>query len=215
LHPFRHAPIYWEEREKARNVKKNVPESVRIRALRLPVAEENENTKFMSRLIRMLWILGIAAAASGVGRSQDAQTVQELKNLEQAVQEQSKRIDSLTQQVAKLRLFLEAKNEAGAAATPEEPPKPAPEAPKAEAVPKVETKVETNVEDAGGGTKHVVAKGETLTSIAKHYNIPLAELQKANKNVNDRKLQIGQTLTIPTPTSPPPKTPESAPEKKE
>jgi len=164
----------------------------------------------MSRLIRMLWILGIAAAASGVGRAQDAQTAQELKNLEQAVQEQSKRIDSLTQQVAKLRLFLEAKNEAGAAATPEEPPKPAPEAapeaPKAEAVPKVETKPE----DATGGTKHVVAKGETLTSIAKHYNIPLAELQKANKNVNDRKLQIGQTLTIPTA-----KTPESAPEKKE
>jgi LysM repeat protein len=49
-----------------------------------------------------------------------------------------------------------------------------------------------------------------LTSIAKHYNIPLAELQKANKNVNDRKLQIGQTLAIPTP-----KTPESAPEKKD
>jgi N-acetylmuramoyl-L-alanine amidase len=68
-------------------------------------------------------------------------------------------------------------------------------------------------EDAGGGTKHVVAKGETLTSIAKHYNIPLAELQKANKNVNDRKLQIGQTLTIPTATTA--KTPESAPEKKE
>ena len=171
----------------------------------------------MSRLIRMLCVLGLAAAASGVARSEDAQTTQELKNLEQVVQEQSKRIDSLTQQVAKLRLFLEAKNEAAGAPTPEEPPKPAPEAAaeapkveKAEAVPKVETKA-----DDASGTKHVVAKGETLTSIAKHYNIPLAELQKANKNVNDRKLQIGQTLTIPTPTSPPPKTPESAPEKKE
>jgi LysM repeat protein len=129
--------------------------------------------------------------------------------LEQVVQEQSKRIDSLTQQVAKLRLFLETKNEVAAASAGEEPPKPpaeaAPEAPKAEAVAKAEPKAEE-----GDGTKHVVAKGETLTSIAKHYNIPLAELQKANKNVNDRKLQIGQTLTIPTP-----KTPESAPEKKD
>ena len=48
------------------------------------------------------------------------------------------------------------------------------------------------------GTRHLVAKGETLTSIAKQYNIPLAELQKANKIENDRKLQIGQTLKIPT-----------------
>ena len=95
-------------------------------------------------------------------------------------------------------------------------PEAAPEAPKAEAVPKTEAKPEAKVEEAGGGAKHVVAKGETLTSIAKHYNIPLAELQKANKNVNDRKLQIGQTLTIPTPPPPPPpKTPEPAPEKKE
>jgi LysM repeat protein len=186
--------------------------------LRLPVAEENENTKIMSRLIRMLWILGIAAATSGVARPQDSQTTQELKNLEQAVQEQSKRIDSLTQQVAKLRLFLEAKNEAAGAATPEEPPKPAPEAApeapkveKAEAVPKVEAKTD----DAASGTKHVVAKGETLTSIAKHYNIPLAELQKANKNVNDRKLQIGQTLTIPTATTAKTPEPAPAPEKKE
>jgi len=172
----------------------------------------------------MLCVLGLAAAASGVARSEDAQTTQELKNLEQVVQEQSKRIDSLTQQVAKLRLFLEAKNElAAAAAGTEEPAKPAadaapkpgaeaaPEAPKAEAV----TKAEKAEEGAAGG-KHVVAKGETLTSIAKHYNISLAELQKANKSVNDRKLQIGQTLTIPTPPgTPAPKTPEPSTEKKD
>jgi LysM repeat protein len=167
----------------------------------------------MSRLFRMLCILAIATASSGVARSEDTQTTQELKNLEQVVQEQSKRIDSLTQQVAKLRLFLENKNE-GAAASAAEEPKPAaeavPEAPKAEAVPKSESKTEPKAEEAEGGSKHVVAKGETLTSIAKHYNIPLVELQKANKNVNDRKLQIGQTLTIPTP-----KTPEPSPEKKE
>jgi LysM repeat protein len=160
----------------------------------------------MSRVVRMLCILGIAAATPGVARSEDAQTTQELKNLEQAVQEQSKRIDSLTQQVAKLRLLLETKSEAATPSPAEEPPKPtaeaAPEAPKAEAIPKAEA--------VGGGTKHVVAKGETLTSIAKHYNIPLAELQKANKIENERKLQIGQTLTIPTT-----KTPESSSEKKD
>ena len=162
----------------------------------------------------MLCIFGIAAAASEVARSEDTQTTQELKNLEQVVQEQSKRIDSLTQQVAKLRLFLETKNEGAVAAAADESPKPtaepAPEPPKAEAVPKPDPKAE----ELEGGAKHLVAKGETLTSIAKHYNIPLVELQKANKNVNDRKLQIGQTLTIPTPT-PTPKTPEPSPEKKD
>jgi len=96
----------------------------------------------MSRFVRMLCIFGIAAATSGAARSDDTLTTQELKNLEQVVQEQSKRIDSLTEQVAKLRLFLEAKNEGPAAPAAEEPPKPAaeaaPEAPKAEAVPKAE-----------------------------------------------------------------------------
>jgi LysM repeat protein len=58
--------------------------------------------------------------------------------------------------------------------------------------------------------KHTVAKGETLTSIAKLYNITVSELQKVNKIENDRKLQIGQTLTIP-----PAKNPESTTEKKE
>ena len=51
--------------------------------------------------------------------------------------------------------------------------------------------------EAVAGVRHTVAKGETLTSIAKQYNIPLPDLQKANKDVNDRKLQIGQTLIIP------------------
>jgi LysM repeat protein len=40
-------------------------------------------------------------------------------------------------------------------------------------------------------------KGETLTSIARHYNISLSELQRVNKIENDRKLQIGQSLVIP------------------
>jgi LysM repeat protein len=46
--------------------------------------------------------------------------------------------------------------------------------------------------------KHVVAKGETLTSIAKHYNITVADLLKLNKIENDRKLQIGHTVNVPS-----------------
>jgi LysM repeat protein len=56
------------------------------------------------------------------------------------------------------------------------------------------------------GNSHVVAKGETLTSIAKMHKVSVEELQKFNHIENDRKLQIGQTIMIPVPTtaSPPP-----------
>jgi LysM repeat protein len=61
-------------------------------------------------------------------------------------------------------------------------------------------------EPVDASTKHQVAKGETLTSIAKHYKIGVTDLLKMNKITDDRKLQIGQTLIIP-----PAKNPEPAP----
>ena len=50
---------------------------------------------------------------------------------------------------------------------------------------------------AASGSTHVVARGETLTSIAKLHKVGIDELQKFNHIENDRKLQIGQTLLIP------------------
>ncbi len=54
------------------------------------------------------------------------------------------------------------------------------------------------------GAKHTVAKGETLTSIAKHYNISINDLKTANKIDNERRLQIGQILSVPTSKTPEP-----------
>ena len=48
-----------------------------------------------------------------------------------------------------------------------------------------------------GANTHVVARGETLTSIARQHRVMIDELQKLNHIENDRKLQIGQTLVIP------------------
>lgn len=45
---------------------------------------------------------------------------------------------------------------------------------------------------------HVVRRGETLTDIARRYNIKLSSLLAANPRLNPRKLQPGQTLAIPT-----------------
>jgi uncharacterized protein YgiM (DUF1202 family) len=52
------------------------------------------------------------------------------------------------------------------------------------------------------GNTHTVARGETLTSIAKMHNVTVSDLQKFNHIENDRKLQIGQTIMIPTAPTP-------------
>jgi LysM repeat protein len=54
------------------------------------------------------------------------------------------------------------------------------------------------------GNTHTVARGETLTSIAKMYKVSVDELQKANNIEDGRKLQAGQTIAIPNATPPVP-----------
>jgi LysM repeat protein len=51
---------------------------------------------------------------------------------------------------------------------------------------------------AVSGNTHTVARGETLTSIAKMYKVTVDELQQANHIEDGRKLQAGQTIVIPT-----------------
>jgi LysM repeat protein len=54
------------------------------------------------------------------------------------------------------------------------------------------------------GNTHTVARGETLTAIAKMYKVGVDELQKANNIEDGRKLQAGQTIVIPGAASPTP-----------
>lgn len=54
------------------------------------------------------------------------------------------------------------------------------------------------------GNTHTVARGETLTSIAKMYKVDVDELQKTNNIEDGRKLQAGQTIVIPGSPSPTP-----------
>jgi LysM repeat protein len=53
------------------------------------------------------------------------------------------------------------------------------------------------------GSTHVVAKGETLTAIAKQHKISVEDLQKFNHIEDGRKLQAGQTIMIPPPSASP------------
>jgi hypothetical protein len=45
---------------------------------------------------------------------------------------------------------------------------------------------------------HIVAKGETLTSIAKRYKVSIYSLTKANHIEKEATLQVGQKLAIPS-----------------
>ena len=51
------------------------------------------------------------------------------------------------------------------------------------------------------GQTYVVAKGDTLTSIATRYSVSAAELKSANGIADERKLPVGQKLTIPAHSS--------------
>jgi LysM repeat protein len=51
------------------------------------------------------------------------------------------------------------------------------------------------------GTVYAVAKGDTLSSIAKAHHITLSALQSANTGVDAKHLKVGQKLTIPGATT--------------
>lgn len=54
----------------------------------------------------------------------------------------------------------------------------------------------------GSANAHTVARGETLTAIAKQYKVTVEELQKFNHIEDGRKLQAGQTVQIPPSATP-------------
>jgi LysM repeat protein len=45
---------------------------------------------------------------------------------------------------------------------------------------------------------HVIASGDTLSTVAVHYKVTVAELKGANPSVDEKKLQVGDKLTIPS-----------------
>jgi LysM repeat protein len=125
------------------------------------------------------------AAATQAAATQSAQ----LQELMKKIDEQNAKIDMLSQQILKLQSQLsnqrpgvmigEAPSTSTSAASTSTP---APAEPSAK---------------AGDGNSHIVARGETLTSIARMHNVSVSELQKFNHIDNPLKLQAGQTLLIP------------------
>ncbi len=137
---------------------------------------------FLRRFLAIAFLSGLLVPHSdaqtstpGAARSE----AEELLSLTKKIDEQNIKIDLLSQQILRLQQEIEHPK-----ATSLGTPLPA--------------ATETSAASpAPGGSTHVVARGETLTSIAKMHKVGIDELQKFNHIENDRKLQIGQTLVIP------------------
>jgi LysM repeat protein len=159
---------------------------------------------------------------TGQAAPADSALTQEVHELRRDVQMQAKKIEVLSDQILRLtQIIEERKNNTPVSSPPSGGTAGAPgvaEIARAKPEPRPEVKTEPEIPKAEAvqstpTVQHTVAKGETLTSIAKQYNVPLSDLQKLNKITNDRKLQIGQTLSVPAPAAS--KTPDAPTEKKD
>ncbi len=140
----------------------------------------------MTRVFFALTLLCSGLLAAPLSPAQTlASEKSELLALSKKIDEQNAKIDALSQQILKLQQTLEQGKPTSSPTTV--------------GIAADEDATATPVPAAAGGNTHVVTRGETLTSIAKQYKVGIEELQKFNHIENDRKLQIGQTLAIPSP----------------
>jgi LysM repeat protein len=125
-----------------------------------------------------------ASAQTDAPNTSKPDNAPQLEALAKKIDEQNAKIDALSQEILKLEQQIahirpgvmigestpSATSPAAAAAAPPHP---------------------------AGANTHIVARGETLTSIAKMYKVTVEELQNANHIEDGRKLQAGQTIIIP------------------
>ena len=141
-------------------------------------------------LLSALMLGANASAQSFVGNDK---TEKMLEALSKKIDEQNAKIDTLSQQILKLEQQV-SKFRPGIMIG--ETPSPSPSS-------NATAEASKHAPTQQSGNSHVVAKGETLTSIAKMHKVTVEELQKFNHIENDRKLQIGQTIMIPPAASSP------------
>ena len=122
--------------------------------------------------------------------NQSVSQATQLQELTKKIDEQNAKIDMLSQEILKLQLEVTNRRpgvmigegaSTGTTSTTTSTSSATPE-----------TSAKT-----GNDNSHTVARGETLTSIAKMYGVSVVDLQKYNHIDNPLKLQAGQTLLIP------------------
>jgi LysM repeat protein len=163
--------------------------------------------------------LGALIAIAGLASSLSAQSMarspapansslSQLEILIKKVDEQNAKIDMLSQQILKLEQQLSNSNSNSSSTSNSSSPNARPgvmigEGTATGASSTVSPSADSSAHPANGN-EHTVARGETLTSIAKMHGTTVSELQKLNHIENPLKLQIGQTIALPGSASPAP-----------
>jgi len=129
-------------------------------------------------------LLCTASAQTSAEKSRKPDDATQLEALVKKIDEQNAKIDALSQEILKLEQQI-AHMRPGVMIGESTPSAASPSAATA-----------SSPHPAGTNT-HTVARGETLTSIAKMYRVTVEELQNANHIEDGRKLQAGQSITIP------------------
>ncbi|HLW36119.1 MAG TPA: LysM domain-containing protein [Chthoniobacterales bacterium] len=128
----------------------------------------------------------------------------QLQELTKKIEEQNAKIDMLSQEILKLELEVTNRRPGvmigeGAPAT-----STSTSTTSATSAASASTPAADVAAKSGNGNNHIVARGETLTSIAKMHGVSVSDLQKFNHIDNPLKLQAGQTLLIPASPIPSP-----------
>jgi LysM repeat protein len=128
-------------------------------------------------------LLCVASAQTPGSKSRKSDDNAQLEALAKKIDEQNAKIDALSQEILKLEQQI-AHMRPGVMI--------------GESTPSATTSAEAgSPSHPVSGNTHIVARGETLTSIAKMYKVTVDELQNANHIEDGRKLQAGQTIIVP------------------
>jgi LysM repeat protein len=133
----------------------------------------------------LLCALSCTVSAQTPGaKSRKSDDAAQLEALAKKIDEQNAKIDALSQEILKLEQQI-AHLRPGVMIGESTPSTTSPAA------------ASGSPAHSAGANTHIVARGETLTSIAKMYRVTVDELQTANHIEDGRKLQAGQTIVIP------------------
>ncbi len=157
----------------------------------------------LTALLATLWLLPLGSAQTFTPAAAQPSDAAQLEALAKKIDAQNAKIDTLSQQILKLEQEISSKRPGIMIGENTPPPVASP------------VQADSAARPANGDT-HTVARGETLTSIAKLYKVGVEELQKFNHIEDGRRLQAGQTIMIPPSpamTTTPSASPASSPSK--
>jgi len=143
----------------------------------------------LTAMLVTAWLLPLGSAQTFTPAAAQPSNAAQLEALAKKIDEQNAKIDTLSQQI--LKLEQEISNKRPGVMIGEKAPSPAASPVPTDSLPR-----------PGGESTHTVARGETLTSIAKLYKVGVEELQKFNHIEDGRRLQAGQTIMIPASPAP-------------